>query len=36
MEQVCHVTLDSGGRLFIHDGAIGVLLDLPIASSGGT
>jgi hypothetical protein len=24
-------TLDSSGRLFIHDGAIGVLLDLPIA-----
>jgi len=34
-EQVRQVTLDSSRRLFIDDGAIGVLLDLPIASMGG-
>jgi hypothetical protein len=33
---VRHVMLDSSGRWFIRDGAIGALLDLPIASSGGT
>jgi hypothetical protein len=33
---VRHATLDGSGRLFIRDSAIGVLLDLPIVTSGGT